>query len=341
MTTPATQEWLDDHLRMLDQRKLPHEVVYQHYESAAEIAQAIKDMVVRGAPAIGHSAAFAMAIEALNIGESDDWVSALAEARKVLAESRPTAVNLFWVLDRCDQIIAQAEDVPSALSYFAERLFELDIEDNKRMGDFGASLLGANATVYTHCNAGALATAGYGTALGVIRSAHAQGKIKQVFAGETRPWLQGARLTVWELLQENIPVKLAVEGAAGHNMKTHKVDWVIVGSDRIAANGDVANKIGTYNLAILAKHHGAKVMVAAPTNTIDRQCENGELIPIEERGAEEISHWQGKAVAAANCPIVNPAFDVTPASLIDAIVTERGIIENPNAEKIAAHFEQE
>lgn len=339
MATPETHIWHGDALEMLDQRVLPHKVTYQRYTNSEEIAVAIKDMVVRGAPAIGHAAAFAMALDAAAIGEADNWQQALADSRKRLAVSRPTAVNLFWVLDRCDSIIEQAQHVPSALAYFAESLFDQDFEDNQRMGDFGAGLLEADSVVYTHCNAGALATAGYGTALGVIRSAHRDGKIKQVFAGETRPWMQGARLTAWELVQENIAVTLAVEGAAAHNFREHGVNWVIVGADRIAANGDVANKIGTYNLAIIAKHHGAKVMVAAPTSTIDRNCAEGSLIPIEQRADWEVSHWKGERVAAQGCAVTNPAFDVTPAGLIDAIVTERGVILSPNSEAISAHFE--
>jgi len=237
------------------------------------------------------------------------------------------------------ETIAAGGDVPAALEQLAVTLHRADVDINRRIGDFGAALLGPHSRVYTHCNAGALATGGYGTALGIIRSAHRDGKIAQVFAGETRPWWQGARLTSWELLREGIPVTLCTEGAAGSIMQRERVGWVIVGADRVAANGDVANKIGTYNLAILARHHGARMVVAVPTSTFDLNLASGADIPIEQRAAEEITHLGERALAPAGCPAINPAFDVTPAALIDAIVTEFGVIERPDRDAIARHFQ--
>ena len=341
MTTPAAMIWNQDHLQLLDQRRLPGELVYLDYRSAESVAEAIRDMVVRGAPAIGISAAYAMAMAAGELAQaSGPWQQRLAAARAALAASRPTAVNLFWALERCDALISKAGDsdlLPGQLLTLARQLHDEDIHLNTRIGDFGASLLPERSVVYTHCNAGALATGGYGTALGVIRSAHRDGKIDNVLAGETRPWLQGARLTSWELMQDGIPVSLAIEGAAAQLMREHKPSWVIIGADRIAANGDTANKIGSYNLAILARYHGVKFMVAAPTSSFDSRLE-GPAIPIEQRPGHEISHSNGVAVAPTDCRVLNPAFDVTPAELIDAIVTEHGIIHRPDREKVLAHL---
>lgn len=318
-------EWTHNQLRLLDQRVLPHERRYWDYTSASEVADAIRAMVVRGAPAIGIAAAYGYALDAL-AGRD------LQVAYDVLAESRPTAVNLFWALERM-----------SALSHYgAQRLIEEaqaihaeDIAANLAVGEFGASLLSPNSIIYTHCNTGALATGGHGTALGIIRSAYEAGKVNQVYAGETRPWLQGARLTAWELMQDNIPVSLVCDGAAAQLFKNTKVDWVIVGADRITANGDVANKIGTYSLAVLAKHHGVKFMVAAPTSTFDPSLMSGEDIPIEQRPEEEVTQLFGHPIAPTGCRAVNPSFDVTPAELIDAIATEKGLIINPNRSNIA------
>lgn len=319
--------WCADHLELLDQRVLPLRETYLRCDTAAAVAAAIRDMVVRGAPAIGISAAYGVALAARG-GED------LEAALTLLAQSRPTAVNLFWALDQCRRAMTTGGD----LLQLAQQLHRDDLAINRRIGDFGAALIQPGSTVYTHCNAGALATGGYGTALGVIRSAHRDGNIRQVFAGETRPWWQGARLTSWELLREGIPVTLCTEGAASLVMAREQVRWIIVGADRVAANGDVANKIGTYTLAVLARHHGARVMACVPTSTFDLSIATGAEIPIEERSASEITELRGEPLAPPGCPAFNPAFDVTPAALIDAIVTEYGVIEQPTRERIAAHF---
>ena len=318
-------EWRGQSLHLLDQRVLPHTHTVHDYTTAADVADAIRDMVVRGAPAIGITAAYGYALDALNGRD-------LGEAYKVLAESRPTAVNLFWALERMANL--GTED-PHALVAEARKIHEEDIAANLAMGQFGASLIKEGSRIYTHCNTGALATGGHGTALGIIRSAYADGKITQVYAGETRPWLQGARLTAWELMQDNIPVKLVCDGAAAQLFRATGADWVIVGADRITANGDVANKIGTYSLAVLAKHHGMKVMVAAPTTTFDLTLDSGNAIPIEQRPMSEVTSLNGQPIAPEGCEAINPSFDVTPADLIDAIVTEKGFVENPTIENIA------
>ncbi|MBN56780.1 S-methyl-5-thioribose-1-phosphate isomerase [Thalassolituus sp. UBA3500] len=318
-------EWRGQSLHLLDQRVLPHTHTVHEYTTAADVADAIRDMVVRGAPAIGITAAYGYALDALNGRD-------LGEAYKVLAESRPTAVNLFWALERMANL--GTED-PHALVAEAKKIHEEDIAANLAMGQFGASLIKEGSRIYTHCNTGALATGGHGTALGIIRSAYADGKITQVYAGETRPWLQGARLTAWELMQDNIPVKLVCDGAAAQLFRAKGADWVIVGADRITANGDVANKIGTYSLAVLAKHHGMKVMVAAPTTTFDLSLDSGSAIPIEQRPMSEVTSLNGQPIAPEGCEAINPSFDVTPAELIDAIVTEKGFVEHPTVENIA------
>ena len=331
-------EWAGDGLKLLDQRRLPLEKEWLLFTNAADVAKAIQDMVVRGAPAIGISAAYGVVLAArARYGEAHEgWKSAIEADLKVLAESRPTAVNLFWALDRMAKSIAQldgGDPVPVLLAE-AQAIHDEDLAANHRMGTLGAELIDNSTAVLTHCNAGALATGGYGTALGVIRSAYAAGRIQQVFADETRPWLQGARLTAWELHQDRIPVTLIAEGAAATVMKQGKVQWVIVGSDRIAANGDVANKIGTYALAVLARHHGVKFMVVAPTSTVDMAVPSGERIPIEERSPQEVLTFAGRAIAPEGVAAWNPSFDVTPAELVDAIVTERGVVLNPNLEKM-------
>ena len=289
-------------------------------------------MVGRGAPAIGITAGYGVVVAARQrfIESQSDWKSLITQDMKVLAESRPTAVNLFWALERMQKRVDKLDGDPiESLLAEAKAIHEEDIAANRKMGELGASLIDSGSAVLTHCNAGALATGGYGTALGVIRSANAQNKLSQVYADETRPWLQGARLTAWELLQDNIPVTMIVEGAAAWLMKQGKVQWVIVGSDRIAANGDVANKIGTYSLSVLAKQHGVKFMVAAPTSTIDMNIAEGKDIPIETRATSEILSCGKIPIAAAGADAWNPVFDVTPAELVDAIVTERGIVESP------------
>ena len=333
--------WRGDHLELLDQRLLPAHEVYVALRDVEAVAAAIRDMVVRGAPAIGITAAYGAALAAKNLrmlADVGDWPAALEPALRLLAAARPTAINLFWALDRCREVIANANDIAAELEQLAQQIHRDDIANNLRIGKFGAALIDANSAVYTHCNAGALATGGYGTALGVIRSAFAAGKIAHVYAGETRPWWQGARLTSWELLRDGIPCSLCVEGAASWIVQHKNVKWIIVGADRIAANGDVANKIGTHNLAIIARHCGAKFMVAAPHSTFDLTLASGAAIPIEQRHAHEITHLRGEQFAPHGVDAINPAFDVTPAELIDAIVTEYGVIEKPNRERIAQHF---
>lgn len=337
--------WQDDALQLLDQRLLPVEYTYITLTDVKSVARAITDMVVRGAPAIGITAAYGIVIAARQrfTEDPDNWRQAIEIDLQTLAQSRPTAVNLFWAIDLMREVIkglAVDDPVPTLLS-LAKQVHEDDIAANVRMGKLGAQLIDEKCAVLTHCNAGALATGGYGTALGVIRSAFADNKISMVYADETRPWLQGSRLTAWEMVYDDIPVSLLVEGAAAHMIKTSQVSeqpirWIIVGSDRIAANGDVANKIGTYALAVLAHYHGIKFMVAAPTTTIDMNIAGGDDIPIEQRSAEEVLEYSGHQVAAHGAMANNPAFDVTPAELVDAIVTEKGVVLNPDFEKIKA-----
>lgn len=334
--------WHEEALKLLDQRLLPAEVTEISYDSVAAVADAIRDMVVRGAPAIGITAAFGVVIAArARYAESpDNWRESIGKDLRLLADARPTAINLFWAIERMRGCFDEIEGDPvERLLTEAKTIHEEDIAANKRMGDLGAQLIGAGSNILTHCNAGALATGGYGTALGVIRSAVAAGKVGQVFADETRPWLQGARLTAWELLQDGIPVSLIAEGAASWLMRQGKVQWIVVGSDRIAANGDVANKIGTYQLAVSARYHGVKFMVVAPTSTVDMNIAGGADIPIETRNADELLKCGDKTVAAAGASAWNPVFDVTPAVLVDAIVTEQGVVEKPDAKKILAMME--
>jgi len=330
-------KWADNALYLLDQRVLPQQEVWLSYDSADLVADAISTMVVRGAPAIGVTAAFGVVLAARQAWQQagEQWQQAIDDALEKLAESRPTAVNLFWAIERMKRLLDELpEDADPEAALLAEAMLihQQDIAANKTMGSYGAELLGFSSSVLTHCNAGALATGGYGTALGVIRSGYSEGKIAHVYANETRPWLQGARLTAWELVQENIPVTIQSESAAASLMASGKLDWIIVGADRIAANGDVANKIGTYMLAILAKYHNVKMMVAAPTSTIDWQIQDGSQIPIEQRPAEEVKMLNGQAIAPEGVAVSNPAFDVTPAELIDAIVTEKGVVVSPSIE---------
>lgn len=335
--------WDDEAVCLLDQRLLPQQHQYLYCRSVAGVAQAIRDMVVRGAPAIGITAAYGVALAARQrYAESPgDWRTPLEGDLQQLEGARPTAINLHWAIARMRDRLAGLDGDPfDGLLQEARTIHEEDIAANLKMGEFGASLIEAGSSVLTHCNAGALATGGHGTALGVIRSARADGKLETVYADETRPWLQGARLTAWELLQDQIPVTLVAEGAAAWLMQQGKVQWVIVGSDRIVANGDVANKIGTYSLAVLARQHGVKFMVAAPTSTIDMAVAEGGAIPIEQRDPAELLACGGQRVAAAGATAWNPVFDVTPAQLVDAIVTERGIIERPDSAKLARHMGQ-
>ena len=307
--------WLGDALELLDQRLLPDQTKYVRCTTAEQVAAAIRDMVVRGAPAIGCAAAFGVVLSG---GSPSSY--------EVLAGSRPTAVNLFWALDR----MRKAKD----LRLEAEAIFAEDLAANHAMGDHGAKLIPERSRVMTHCNAGALATAGYGTALGVIRSA--KGKGISVIANETRPYLQGARLTAYELVQEGIPVTLVTDNMAGHLMSRGEVDVIVVGADRIAANGDTANKIGTYALAVLAKRHGIPFYVAAPLSTFDPKIPDGSHIPIEERAADEVTGYRDLRWAPQGVKVRNPAFDVTPAELITGIVTEKGVVLAPDRAKIQA-----
>ena len=336
--------WEDDHLTLLDQRALPLTESYLDYRDAPAVADAIRSMVVRGAPAIGITAAYGVVLAARQhfAKTPQHWRVALAADMQVLAESRPTAVNLFWALERMRRVLEQAGDETAldTLLHEAMAIHDEDIAANFAMGEAGAGLITGHNAVLTHCNTGSLATGGYGTALGVIRSAHRQGKITQVFADETRPWLQGARLTAWELVKDGIPVKLLAEGAAASLMRSEKPGWVIVGSDRIAANGDVANKIGTYSLAVLARQHGVKFMVVAPTSTVDMSIACGDDIPIEYRAEQELMQLNGVRIAAEGARAWNPVFDVTPAGLIDAIVTERGVVLQPDSAKMLALFSE-
>lgn len=323
---------------VLDQRRLPLEERYLAVDSAVAMAEAIRTLAVRGAPAIGCAAAYGIAVEAVRLQDADRdaFTAGLDRAFSVLAASRPTAVNLFWALERMRAEHAASQGSPRAevvrrLVDAAHATFEDDLRANDALGRHGAGLLPDDAVVLTHCNAGALATAGHGTALGVIRSAVAAGKRVQVYADETRPVLQGARLTAWELSRDSIPVTLLPDGAAGHLMATRRVDLVVVGADRIAANGDVANKIGTYGVAVLAHRHRIPFYVAAPTSTFDLELASGTEIPIEERDASEVTGYGGIRWAPAGVGAFNPAFDVTPAELVTAIITERGVIRPPSA----------
>jgi methylthioribose-1-phosphate isomerase len=333
--------WQGDRLELLDQRLLPFETQFVPCRSAGEVAGAIRDLVVRGAPAIGIAAAWGVLLAAREL-QAANGAAALAALEPVLRQlhdARPTAVNLAWALRRMRRVLQGAGgDWLARLEAEAAAIDAEDLAANRRMGEFGAALIAPGSGVLTHCNTGSLATAGFGTALGVIRAGVAQGRIERVFAGETRPWLQGARLTVWELQQDGIPATLIADAAASHLMHTGQVDWVIVGADRITANGDVANKIGTYQLAIAARHHGLKFMVVAPSSTVDMDTATGREIEIELRAADELLGYGGKRTVAEGIVAWNPVFDVTPAKLIDAIVTERGVIEQPDAAKMAAAF---
>ena len=323
--------WRGDRLRMLDQRKLPFAEDYIDCTTPEEVAQAIRDLVVRGAPAIGIAAAWGVVLAAQR------GRAAIDAALPLLRAARPTAVNLMWALDRMQRAAAIDADA-QALEAEAQRIQDEDLAANRHMGELGAGLLGENVGVLTHCNAGSLATAGYGTALGVIRAGVSSGDIARVFAGETRPWMQGARLTMWELARDAIPATLVSDSAAAHLMKSGQVQWLVVGADRIAANGDVANKIGTYQLAIVARHHGVKVMVVAPSSTVDMATPSGESIEIEMRDPDELLSHAGQRTVVEGATAWNPVFDVTPASLIDAIVTERGVIEHPDEDSMRTLF---
>lgn len=335
--------WHEGRLYLTDQRILPERAEFLIYDRADAVADAIRAMVVRGAPAIGVAAAYGVALAGRAAFEAagSNWKDVIEADLQRLAAARPTAVNLFWAIRRMRALIDQMDqsDPTQALVNEAQAIHEEDRAANRRLGDLGAELIEGPTDIITHCNAGAMATGGYGTALGVVRSAYAAGKIRRVFADETRPWMQGSRLTAWELMYDGIPVTLQADCAAASLMTAGSVGWVIVGSDRIAANGDVANKIGTYGLAVMAKYHGIKVMVAAPTSTVDMEVASGSAIPIEERDPEELLVCGDRRLAPGGCVARNPVFDVTPASLVDAIVTERGVVLNPTLEKMRALME--
>jgi len=342
-------KWSDEGVLMLDQRLLPTEEKWLTLKSYTEVANGIRDMVVRGAPAIGVSAAYGIALGVknfvgTNISDLADEFDYIAD---VMGKTRPTAVNLFWAIERMRRVFNEAKTVGEAISEIkqtliteAKNIHEEDIESQRMIAEHGGKLLADNSTVLTHCNAGALATGGvWGTALGVIRGAVNQGKTISVIADETRPYLQGARLTAWELLQDNIPVTLITDSMSGHLMKKGRVQAVVVGSDRIAANGDVANKIGTYMVAVLAKQHNIPFYVAAPLSTVDLNCPTGEEIPIEERDIREVTHVQDIQLAPEGISVNNYAFDVTPNEFVTAIITEKGVARAPYQESLRKMFD--
>jgi methylthioribose-1-phosphate isomerase len=338
-----TLEWLPTGVNFLDQTKLPLEETYVLATDYKQVATVIRDMIVRGAPAIGVSAAMGMAIgiERSRAATLQALTEEVAVIAKTLAETRPTAVNLFWGIDEIRNLynILAAKNTPipeikSAVVAKARRMYDEDIAACRQMGAHGASLLPQEGTVLTHCNAGALATCGYGSALGVIRAAIERGHKIDVFADETRPFLQGARLTAWELMKDNIPTTVLCDNMAAALMRQGRIQAVIVGADRIAANGDVANKIGTYGVSILAREHGIPFYVAAPWSTLDLATAHGDLIPIEQRSATEVTHSNGKQMTPHGVAIENPAFDVTPAKYVTAIITERGVLRSPYEQSI-------
>lgn len=341
-----TIEWRGDRVRLLDQRSLPEKIRYLDCRDAFSVARAIRTMAIRGAPAIGVAAAMGIALAAKRPSPiyPETFRKQLEKVCQEMRQTRPTAVNLFWAVDRMKRILDQIhvygiEKTKAELVEEALRIYKEDVEINKKIGGYGKRLIKNGDGVLTHCNAGALATAGYGTALGVLYAAWAEGKRFHVYVDETRPMLQGARLTAWELSQTKIPGTVLTDSMSGWLMKQGRIDLVLVGADRIARNGDTANKIGTYSLAVLASHHHIPFYVAAPTSTLDLQLASGEEIPIEERAGEEVSHIGGRRMAPKGIRIFNPAFDVTPHSLIQAIITEKGILRKPfnkNFKKIFA-----
>jgi methylthioribose-1-phosphate isomerase len=339
-TMATAVEWFDGRLRILDQSKLPEEQIFVNLDNYRDVVVAIQEMRVRGAPAIGVVTAYGIALGALGIrtANKDDFLSQLNQIMQTFAASRPTAVNLFQAIDRM-KTAAKGDDVAEirkSLIDEAKRIHQEEVTATKKLSQLGAELIKDGFTVLTHCNAGPLATAGYGTALGVVKAAKEQGKKLSVFATETRPLLQGARLTTWELMQEDIPVTLITDSMAGYFMKRGEIDCVVVGADRIAANGYTANKIGTYTLAVLANAHGIPFYVAAPTTTIDLSLTSGYQIPIEERSPGEVTHIRGVPIAPEGVRAANPAFDITPHGYITAIITEKGIIRAPYAEGLKA-----
>lgn len=342
-----TIEWQSDAVVMIDQRKLPGQEIYVHCKTANEVAKAIKTMVIRGAPAIGVAAAMGIAL-GMNRSKTTGTKQFAVEFNKLcdqMAATRPTAVNLFWAIRRMKDAFSEAalagnsvDEIKARLIKEAQAIHDEDVDSCKTMGRFGAEVVPANARILTHCNAGALATAGYGTALGVIRAAAEQGKVAQVFADETRPFLQGARLTAWELVRDGVPTTVITESMAGPLMQRGDIDFIVVGADRIAANGDFANKIGTYTVATMAKAHGIPFYVAAPLSTIDLATPDGKAIPIEQRDAKEVTHMGPIRLAPEGASVWNPAFDVTPHALVAGIITEKGIARAPYSESLRRLF---
>lgn len=337
-----TIEWTDDGVVMLDQRALPQQEIYLTFNRSEQVIEAVADLVIRGAPAIGVAAAMGMALGAQSFSdEPEEFRAQMADLSARMNAARPTAVNLRWAVRRANRVAeeALAEGVAAAKARLiteARLMHQQDIEMNRAIGQHGVALVPDEATILTHCNAGALATAGYGTALGVVRAAQEAGKNVNVLADETRPFLQGARLTTWELQKDDIPVTLITDNMAGHLMKQGKVDCVLVGSDRIAANGDVANKIGTYTVAVLAQRHDIPFYVAAPTSTVDLEAASGDDIPIEERSSDEVVVINGLRIVPDGVSAAYPAFDVTPHELVGAIITEEGVARAPYTENLAA-----
>lgn len=334
-----TIEWRTDRVRMIDQRLLPAREVIRSYRDYRGVAEAIRTMVIRGAPAIGVAAAMGVAL-GIRGTSGDRARKRFAVVARTLIATRPTAVNLKWAVDRMGGVLEAnlALDAPRLFRRMRDEaiaIYEEDLAANRALGHYGAALLHSPSTVLTHCNAGALATAGYGTALGVVRAARDAGKEVRVFADETRPFLQGARLTAWELRKDHIPVTVIADNMAGSVLRSGRVDCVIVGTDRTAANGDVANKIGTYPLAVMARRHEVPFYVAAPLSSVDLNCPSGDKIPIEERSPKEITEFAGKQITPKGVEVFNPAFDVTPAELVTAIITERGVAYPPFSESLA------
>ncbi|MGO1462684.1 MAG: S-methyl-5-thioribose-1-phosphate isomerase [Marinobacter sp.] len=347
-TGTVALKWHGSSLELLDQRLLPTKEHWITFRDASGVAQSIRDMMVRGAPAIGISAAYGVALAARHAG-AGSWKADITQAIGELSASRPTAVNLFWALQRMQKVFHECNlpgEAQERLADEAVAIHEEDLAGNLAMADYAleAMRLSSSAShltpvsVLTHCNTGALATGGYGTALGVIRRLYEQKLLTQVYVDETRPWLQGSRLTAWELMRDDIPVTLNADGAAAAILATGKVSWIIVGADRIAANGDVANKIGTYSLAVLARYHNVGFMVVAPSSTVDMSLKTGTEIPIEERDGTEVQEIRGVPLAPEGVCVFNPVFDVTPANLIDVIVTEKGVVQKPSAKSMQYLF---
>ncbi len=348
MSTFHSIEWKDGVLRLIDQRVLPLETRYNDYTNAKDVANAIRDMVTRGAPAIGAAAAYGLALTAVHTTTTDATTlrTELEADAEILRQSRPTAVNLFWAIDRVmkrvnDPALRSAAAIRDAVLDEAHAIYKEDVATNKAIGHNAMSLVPQGAKILHHCNTGSLATVDYGTALGIIRIAHEEGKQVHAYLDETRPRLQGGRLSAWELKQLGIPHTVIVDGASGHLMRTVGVDLCVVGCDRVAANGDTANKIGTYNLALAAHAHGVPFYVAAPTSTIDMSLESGDLIPIEERNPQEVTHVGECQITPDDTPVANFAFDVTPAKYITAIITEKGVVYPPFMENLAKLLAEE